>query len=167
MVMPTGTGKLDATRAIARLALSVLSVLVLAACVVLPVVPETESLARLEAARSAIRPGVSTRTDVLLLIAEPQVRGAHDSYFLYLAHRYSSGISVFVQPSLQRVVVTDYRCYIFAVQFDSRGTVSRSRMFEGRIVEQMTPWGGGSISPLACEFDGELRQTVQTWLDEP
>lgn len=166
--MPTGTGKLDATCAIARLALSVLSVLVLAACVVLPVVPETESLARLEAARSAIRPGVSTRTDVLLHIAEPQVRGEHDSYFLYLAHRYSGGIALaFGQPALERVVVTDYRCYILAVQFDSRGTVRRSRIFEGRTLEQMTPWAGGQLTSAACEFDGELRQAVQTWLDEP
>jgi hypothetical protein len=165
--MPAGTGKLDATRAIARLALTVLCVLVLAACVVLPVVPETESLARLEAARSAIRPGVSTRTDVLLLIAEPQVRGEHDSYFLYLAHRYGGGMALIGRGSFERVVVTDYRCYILAVQFDSRGTVNGSRMFEGRTFEQMTPWAGGHLTSAACEFDGELRQTVQTWLDEP
>jgi len=161
--MPAGTRKPDTTRAVAGLALVLFSVLVLAACAVgMPTRPKTVSLAIPEAVRSAIRPGVSTRADVLLLLADPHIRGERDSYFLYLADSYSGGIDSYI---FSRVVLADYRCYIFAVQFDLRGTVSKSRMFEGRTREQMTT--SAYIGPGECRSDGELRQTVQAWLDEP
>jgi hypothetical protein len=143
----------------------------LVACVPIPIAGSA-SREIPEAARVTIEPGRTTRADVLLTLAEPDVRGDDDRYFLYATSQSRGGVVlVMVLPYLPLPVaaVSGESCAYLAIVFDAKGTVARVRGFQGEThAEGRTILDASGIEAIGtCRTDARLRQAIQDWLAEP
>jgi len=118
-----------------------------------------------EASIAAIKPGVSTRADVVLLLADPTTRGEQDGHFIYSWHRlHGAAIVAFPYPLAAGAAGS---CHCLVVRFAPNGDVTARRVFDGAV-----HLGGATIldsdadRPDICTRDQELRQRTLEWLNE-
>ena len=118
-----------------------------------------------EASIAAIKPGVSTRADVVLLLADPTTRGEQDGHFIYSWHRlHGAAIVAFPYPLAAGAAGS---CHCLVVRFAPNGYVTARRVFDGA-----AHLGGATIldsdadRPDICTRDQELRQRILEWLNE-
>ena len=142
--------------AFARVVLTTLAATVQTACVV-PVPPLGAAHEVTEQSIAEIKPGISTRADVLLLLADPPIRGEEDRYFVYFWERTRGGVLViFYMPIFSAVARS---CHWLALAFAPDGVVAKLRMFHG----------DAQLNPASdfCSADSPLKTQLETWLAEP
>jgi hypothetical protein len=123
-----------------------------------------------EATRAAIRPGTSTRADVLLALAEPDVRGNDDRYFQYSTSQSRGGVvMILLLPYLPvpMTSVTGESCACLVLVFDASGTVAKMRGFQGEAHAEGWTIFGGTRTIGRCGTDAKLSKEIQDWLAEP
>ena len=158
----------------ARLAVRLYALLalgaVLAACAPIPI-PGSVSHEIPSATSAAIKPGTSTRADVLLQLADPDIRGDNDRYFIYLSSRTHGGvlfIAILPYLPLPVATVTGDSCASLGIVFDQTGTVIKVRGFQGKTLPQSaTIFESNGSRSSVCAADKELSRAVQDWLAEP
>lgn len=141
----------------------------LAACVPLPIAGGA-SREIPEATRVTIKPGASTRADVLLALAEPDVRGEDDRYFQYSTSQSRGGVVfILVLPYLPVPVtsVSGESCSCLVIVFDANGTVARMRGFQGETRAAGWTILEGTRATGTCSTDAKLSKEIQDWLAEP
>jgi len=141
----------------------------LVACVPLPIAGSA-SREIPEATRVTIKPGTSTRADVLLALAEPDVRGNDDRYFQYSTSQSRGGVVfILVLPYLPLPVtsVSGESCACLVIVFDANGTVARMRGFQGETHSEGWTILEGTRSIGTCSTDARLSKEIQDWLAEP
>jgi len=140
-------------------------VLILSACVIpVPLGGKFEEVS--EKSVGLIKPGVSTRADVLLLLGNPTVRGETDGYFLYSWHQTHGGaILAFPYPI---AVGTAESCHWLAIRFTLNGIVAAATVFHGEIrTEGETIFSERGASASVCATDSALTKRIEEWLAEP
>ena len=141
----------------------------LVACVPLPIAGGA-SREIPEATRVTIKPGTSTRADVLLALAEPDVRGDDDRYFQYATSQSRGGVVfILILPYLPLPVtsVSGESCACLVIVFDANGTVARMRGFQGETHSEGWTILEGTRSIGTCSTDARLSKEIQDWLAEP
>jgi hypothetical protein len=118
-----------------------------------------------EASIAAIKPGVSTRADVVLLLADPTTRGEQDGHFIYSWHRlHGAAIVAFPYPL---AAGSGQSCHCLVVRFAPNGYVTARRVFDGAVhLGGATILDSGADRPDICTRDQELRQRIREWLNE-
>lgn len=143
-----------------------------AGCVPIPIAPMSHSEITEESLR-ALQPKISTRTDVLLALGDPTVRGHgdfDDSYFIYDWGRFHGGV-VLVLVGYNAIVpaggIGSGSCNSLVIQFTERGHVSRIGRFSGKaevsgglVIDTKEP----SRSDGSCD-DAALREAIRAWLE--
>jgi hypothetical protein len=115
---------------------------------------------------AAIQPGRSTRADVLLLLAEPTVRGERDGHFLYLWRTQHGGALVAFPYPIAMAATSS--CHYRAIRFTTSGVVSAVQVFHGNaLVEGTSIVSEPGSSKDVCDRDIALRARVDGWLAEP
>jgi hypothetical protein len=168
-VSSTGTGAVKNTERAMRKHLQLqevhvvplLALVTLVGGCVLPLAPESLNEVP-ERSITAIRPDVSTRADVLLLLGNPTRREAQDAYFLYEWERLHGGAALgFPLPF---ALTYSESCHQLVIRFAPNGLVSRVRVFHGE------PQTGGVVlgakSAGVCVRDKTLRTRVEAWFAE-
>jgi len=153
------------TMNLARLvALSVL-VSALNACVVpLPLTGVSGEVP--EQSIALIKPGISTRADVLLLLGDPTVRGEGDTHFVYSWEKLHGG-AVFAAP-YPVAFETAESCHSLAIRFAPNGGVAAVRVFHGEArIESLTILNKDVPSSGVCGHDTALTERIEEWLAEP
>jgi hypothetical protein len=142
---------------------------VLVACVPFPL-GSSASREIPEATRLTITPGKSTRADVLLALAEPDVRGNDDRYFQYSTSQSRGGVVlILVLPYLPLPVtsVSGETCACLVIVFDPDGTVAKMRGFQGETHAEGWTILEGTRTIGSCGTDAKLSKEIQDWLAEP
>ena len=141
---------------------------VLAGCL-LPI-PGSVSGGISEETMASIRPGVTTRADVLLMLADPHSRSREDGCFTYSwVEHHGGAVLVFAVPGGGAPIAgaTTVSCHVVAIRFSSDGRVSETRRFDGRVHgEGFTLFSLDAPAKDPCVVDAELTQRVQAWIDE-
>lgn len=143
----------------------------LAGCIPLPVpLPSVEVGPVPEQIVTQIRPGTSTRADVLLLLGDPIVRGPEDAYFVYTWAYRRGGVMVFGLTGGGPIPLGDveqYTCRALAVRFAATGQVDRAATFEG---SARSAYGGPDVSTSIsqlCRQDADLVARIRDWVAAP
>lgn len=151
-------------------AAAVALVLALAGCIAVPVPPSARFVVPDERLR-AIQAGQTTRTDVLLMLADPHARGERDAHFVYRWVEGEGGVGYlfgYPGPIGGGSYVTE-RCHDLVIQFDAGGRVARSTVFVGAPVPR-SRFGvgrGGEVErrdDIRC--DPQLDAAVASWLKQ-
>jgi len=119
----------------------------------------------------AIHSKTSTRADVLLMLADPTVRGEHDSYFSYdWAQGHGGVVLVFAGgygAGGAAIAVGASSCNSLVVKFTPDGHVDKVKQFLGKSksvagigVETDPPGRSGKCG------DPEMQEAIDAWLSE-
>jgi hypothetical protein len=151
---------------LAPLAIGSWAILATAMGCLLPVPPET--IHRIpEQSIQSLEPLKSTRADVLLMLADPTLRGDRDDYFIYRWEEFHGALMFIVGLPLAGVATSS--CNSLVIQFLPDGRVARIREFSGEpnptyaptfSHEESSKFGSGD-----CE-NPRLRQAIEDWLKE-
>lgn len=142
----------------------------LGGCVPVPILPSDRFLITDERIRS-IQPGQTTRTDVLLMLADPYSRGEQDTSFVYRWVKGGGGVGGLL--GLPGAVAAGHyvteRCHDLAIQFDGAGRVARLKVFEGKALGRSDfglARGDSSSARGNTHCDPGLADAVESWLKE-
>lgn len=112
-----------------------------------------------------IKPGTSTRADVLLRLGDPTVRGKEDSYFVYSWLRSHGGaLLAFPYPF---ALVAGTSCHCLAFRFAADGAVSEVKEFDGEPLVEGVLLNADIPGRDVCSRDRALAQRIEAWLAEP
>ena len=112
---------------------------------------------------AAIKPGVSTRADVVLLLADPATRGDQDAHFIYSWERlHGAAIVAFPYPIAGG---GGHSCHCLVIRFAPDGNVTARRVFDGDVRFSGTILGSDP-GPRVCTRDQDLRRRIEQWLNE-
>jgi len=145
----------------ARIAVSALLLLLLAACVVIPTEFVGTHKGVPDAVVRGIQPGTTTRADILLQLSEPWTRGTGDGYFVYSwVESLGGGAAVGgvfpIVGLVGGVVETGFRCHCLAIQFGDLGQVER--------VTVLTDAGTAvDMTVFPCP-DERMQEAILQWL---
>jgi len=117
----------------------------------------------------AIQPKQSTRSDVLLLLADPTVRGKEDAYFVYEWMQGHGGLIFLATAGYTAVPVADVgsgNCNRFAIKFAPDGHVERTRQFLGQAkVAGKTLLDKNAESIDSACSDPDLSAAIDAWVE--
>lgn len=144
----------------------------LSACVMPVPITSSERFVVTEENLRAIQPGVSTRADVLLMLADPDKRGQDDAYFIYRWLKASGGMGYVVAipyPVSGGSNVTE-SCHDLVIRFGADGRVSRSGVFDGKGLDRpdfsLRRSAIRARRTHAVTCDPELPKAAEDWLKE-
>jgi hypothetical protein len=113
---------------------------------------------------AAIKPGVSTRADVVLSLADPATRGDQDGHFIYSWERlHGAAIVAFPYPIAGG---SGQSCHCLVVRFAPNGYVTARRVFDGDVRLAGTTILDSDPDPGGCTRDQDLRRRIEQWLSE-
>ena len=138
-----------------------LSLLLLGGCVVIPTDFVGTHKGVPESVVRDIRPGTTTRADILLQLSEPWIRGKGDGYFVYSwVESLGGGAAVGgISPIgglIGGVIETGFRCHCLVIQFGDQGHVERLTVLSdaGTAVD---------MTVFPCPDEG-MKEAIQRWL---
>jgi hypothetical protein len=156
-----------AASSVARLAGLALLLLLLGACVVIPIPNPNDFVGTHKGVPDSvvrgIQPGTTTRADVLLQLSEPWIRGSGDGYFVYSWVESLGGggaaALLLVYPvggTVGGVVETGFKCHCLVIQFSDLGQVERVTVISkaGTAVD---------MTVFPCPDEG-TQEAIQQWL---
>ena len=140
----------------------------LSGCLPIPYPPYAENRIS-EETLQAIQPRLSTRSDVLLLLADPTVRGKEDAYFVYEWMQGHGGLIFVAAAGYTGVPVADVgsgSCNRFAIKFAPDGRVERTRQFLGKAKVAGTTLldKNAKLIDSACS-DPDLSAAIDAWVE--
>jgi hypothetical protein len=116
----------------------------------------------------AIEPWKTTRTDVLLMLADPEERLMSDDCFIYRWEENRGGVMIFagVPMAVPVAGMKGDACHKLVIQFAPSGYVAKVRVFEGNT--SITGWFMGAEGPSTgtCS-DPELSRRIKEWVEAP
>jgi hypothetical protein len=117
---------------------------------------------------NAIQPGNFTRTDVILMLADPDERMPSDTCFIYVWKENRGGVMFFTGAPMAFPVaaVRGDSCHKLVIQFAASGHVTRVRHFDSATNVTGMVLGVDKPAPDSCSDPG-LSKQIHDWLAAP
>lgn len=138
----------------------------LSGCLPIPYLPD-EYHRISEETLQAIQPKLSTRSDILLLLADPTFRDKEDAYFVYEWTQGHGGLIFVAAAGYTGVPVADVgsdTCISVAIKFSPDGRVDRVRKFCGKAKTTIGLLGQARSSAAACS-DPDMWAAIDAWVE--